>query len=98
MQNITVPIDTRQAYWRYFIERWAVFNEGGGHGVTGPKLRKIYNIIMHDDAFWLDVVIRHGNFDSPDAMRNGNEECYVHCLGNFWGMIYHTLVEHGAIR
>jgi len=83
----------RQAYWLHFIERWAVWGEGGGHGVTGPRLRNLYEVVMADEDFWQDVIYRHGNWPEPRRMMREAPGVYQHCLGNFWGMIYQMMVE-----
>ncbi len=85
--------EKRKAYWLHFIERWAIWGEGGGHGVTGPRLRQLYAAIMLDDDFWQDVIYRHGNYPDPAKMMAENAELYAHCAGNFWGMIYQMMVE-----
>lgn len=83
----------RRAYWLYFIERWAVWGEGGGHGVTGSRLRRLYETIMCDDDLWQDVIYRHGNYPDPARMKADDLKLYQHCMGNFWGMIYQMMVE-----
>lgn len=83
----------RRAYWLHFVERWVVWGEGGGCGVTGPRLRKLYETIMCDDDFWQDVICRHGNWPDPQRMMDQSPEVYEHCLVNFWGMIYQMMVE-----
>ena len=89
-----VSIEKRNEYWNHFITRWAIEHIGGGHGVTGPRLRKIHSEIMVDDDFWADVILRHGGLhNSPENLCKLYEADYNHCLGNFWGMLYQNLVE-----
>lgn len=93
------PQEKRYEYWNHFVENFFVFGEGGGSGVTGPRLRKIKKYIIRDDNFWADVVIRHGGLDqTPNEMRLYDRDQYDHCQGNFWGMINQTLVEQGLVH
>lgn len=89
----------RREYWNHFIARWAVEKVGGGAGVTGAKLRKIQQVILDDDDFWLDIVARHSGLDrTPEIMQLCDPNTYAHCLSNFWGMVYQTLVERGLVK
>jgi len=88
----------RRRYWLWFVERWAVWGEGGGHGITGPRLRKLYETIMSDDSFWQDIILRHGNYPSPGELQRDDPYQYDHCLNNFWGMIYGMMVERKMLR
>lgn len=89
-----VPEKKRFEYWNHFIARWATDREGGGYGVTGPRLRKIRAAIMADDDFWQDIVLRHGGRNlTPEQMQADDEANYEHCLGNFWGMLYQSIME-----
>ena len=94
-----IPKGKRHEYWNHFIARWVVEKVGGGAYVTGPKLRKIWRAILDDDEFWLDVVARHGGLrQTPESMQLCDPDTYNHCLGNFWGMVYQTLVERGLVK
>lgn len=87
--------------WNHFVERWAVDKLGGGNGVTGARLKYIKPIIWQDDHFWYDVVHRHGiNVlgKTIDSFMIRDPALYNHCLGNFWGMIYQSLMRHGKIK
>lgn len=89
----------RCEYWNHFIERWAIKKQGGGNGVTGPKLARIKAQIMRDDEFWLDVVARHGGIErTPEQLEEKMPINYEHCAGNFWGMIHQTLTEKGLMK
>ena len=88
-----INLAKRHTYWLHFIERWAVWGEGGGHGITGPRLRKLYDSIMCNDSFWEDVILRHGNYTQPMLMRDGDPAVYDHCAGNFWGMIHQMMID-----
>lgn len=92
--------DKKDDYWSHFVKRWAIEGLGGGYGITGPRLRKIKATIMADEEFWDDVYWRHGGnqFSSPEDMAEQEPDTYEHCLGNFWGMIYQTLVEQGLVK
>jgi len=90
--------EKRCEYWNHFVARWAIEGVGGGTGVSGARLRKIWQAMLDDDEFWLDVVGRHGGREkTPEALRMSEPGVYEHCLGNFWGMIYQTLMERGLI-
>ena len=94
-----VPTTKRNEYWNHFIARWAVESIGGGHGITGPRLRKIKDYIMADEDFWDDVVVRHSGLDTyAEYLQKHYPADYAHCLGNFWGMIHQTLVERGIVK
>ena len=94
----TVSTTKRNEYWNHFIARWAMEGVGGGHGVTGKRLCKIKEYIMADDDFWDDVIMRHGGLDTyAEYLQKYYHDDYNHCLGNFWGMIYQTLVERNII-
>lgn len=82
------PIAKRWEYWNHFIAQWIVDGSGGGHGITGARLRKAKDRIMSDDQFWADIVIRHGGLDmTPEEMKKRDSLVYDHCLGNFWGQV-----------
>jgi len=84
----------RYEYWNHFIAQWVVNRIGGGHGVTGPRLRKVQAEIMEDRDFWWDIVLRHGGDKvTPEQMAETDPLQYEHCMGNFWGGIYQDLVE-----
>lgn len=96
---MTTPEGKKWQYWNHFIARWVVEGQGGGFGVTGPKLRKIKLIIWRDGDFWLDVVNRHGGLEvSPETMAQTNPRVYEHCAGNFWGMVYQMLTERKLVK
>lgn len=96
---MNVPYTKRTEYWCHFIEAWVVSGQGGGYGIIGPKLRRIKKAIMKDDGFWRDVILRHnGLTKTPDQMQVENAQNYIHCQGNFWGMIMQTMVETGLIK
>jgi len=89
---LKVSREKRREYWNHFIASWAIDRVGGGHGVTGPRLRKIRDEVMADDDFWWDIVLRHGGANlTPEQMQRTDPQQYEHCLGNFWGMIYPML-------
>jgi len=89
----------RHEYWNHFVARWVTEKVGGGYKVTGPRLQKIKGEIMRDEDFWLDVITRHGGLKvTPEKMMQDDIEVYNHCLGNFWGMIYQTMMERGLIK
>lgn len=89
----------KNEYWQYFIERYFIFGEGGGYGVTGPRLRKIKEIVEDNDDFWQDIILRHGGLDRrPDELREQYPDMFEHCQGNFWGMIYQTLIDKQIIK
>ena len=85
-----ISLAKRRTYWLHFIECWAVWGIGGGHGITGPRLRRLYETIMCDDNFWQDVIVRHGNHAIPEQV---DAAVYDHCLGNFWGMIHQMMAD-----
>ena len=90
--------EKRWEYWNHFVARWTVEGIGGGSGVTGDRLRKVRQVLFDDDEFWLDVVGRHnGRNQTPESLQMCELDVYDHCLGNFWGMVYQTLVERGLI-
>lgn len=91
-------MEKRRTYWLYFIERWAIWGEGGGQGITGRRLSQVYGVLMHDDDLWQDVIFRHGNWGDPAQMRQAQPETYLHCVSNFWGMVYQIMVERGLIH
>lgn len=88
-------MDKRMEYWNHFVEQSYVQGIGGGHRVTGPRLRKIKNKVLHDKQFWFDIIDRHnGSNRTPEQMKAQNLENYNHCLGNFWGMVIEILDHH----
>ena len=94
-----VDIAVKHRVWNHFIERWAIEKLGGGHGVTGSRLRFIKPYIFKDSNFWLDIVHRHGlDCEMPEALQVRDRAIYDHALGNFWGMIYQDLVKRGKIK
>ncbi len=96
---MNVTEQKRHEYWNHFIERWAVGKQGGGHGVTGPKLAKVKPYILKDSAFWVDVVSRHDGLSrTPEEMKANDRPTYDHCLGNFWGMVYQTMGEMDLLK
>lgn len=96
---MTVSERKKHEYWNHFIGQWIVEKVGGGHGITGAKLRRIKFAIWYDEFFWSDVILRHGAQDiSPERLREARPEVYDHCLGNFWGMIVQTMIERGMIK
>jgi hypothetical protein len=96
MMNVT---DKRLQYWNHFIEQCFIEGIGGGHGITGPRLRKVKPIILPNDRFWADIIDRHnGTARTPEEMRQDDQANYDHCLGNFWGMVRQTMVEKGLIK
>jgi len=93
-----IPQKKRLEYWNHFIARWVTDHEGGGHGVTGPRLRKIRAEILFDDYIWQDVILRHNGLDIfPEEMELTDRNIYDHCLGNFWGMVYQNMVYAGLL-
>lgn len=95
---MNIPEAKKHQYWNHFIERWSLDKVGGGHKVTAPRLKQIKPAIFRDDEFWQDVIVRHGGLDViPEVMRITDRASYDHCLGNFWGMIYETLLRHQLI-
>lgn len=89
----------RFEYWNHFLARWVLEKVGGGYGITGPRLRKIFPKIMEDDDFWWDIVSRHGGCEkTPEQMELEDQNQYDHCWGNFWGMIMQDLVEARIIK
>ena len=45
---MNVPQQKRHEYWDHFVERFYMSGQGGGHGVTGPRLRQIKEEIFAD--------------------------------------------------
>lgn len=94
-----VPLETRLAFWNHFVEQCLVEKVGGGHGVTGPRLKKIKAAALDSDALWEDVIIRHGvRGQSPTQFKQANPESYAHALGNFWGMLYGAMLKKGYVK
>ena len=88
----------KHEYWNHFV---AVRYESGRMptGVTGARLRKLKPVMWYDDAFWWDIILRHGGDKcTPEEMRTHDKAQYDHCMGNFWGWITQQLVEQGAIK
>ncbi len=84
--------------WNHFIEAWIVHGHGGGYGITGPRLHRVEGIIFGDDDFWQDVIGRHGMRDiAPETLKDTDLATYLHCLGNFWGMIHQTMIEYSIL-
>lgn len=83
----------RRIWYQWFIYRWVVFGDGGGHGVTPAKLRRHEETILADDLFWQDIILRHGFADSwPWEAMEQDKPSYDHAMGNFWGMTYPLLM------
>lgn len=84
----------RIQYWEHFIAAWACGEIEIGNGVTRTRLKRVKPIIMQDDAFWADVLDRHGGLNrSPYQMKADEPAIYEHCLGNFAGMLYQSIQE-----
>ena len=89
----------KHEYWNHFIERMYVDGYGGGHGVTGPRLRKIKPALWFNEYFWDDIIMRHNaHGNSPEHLRKYQPETYEHCLGNFWGQIMQAMIEQRILR
>ena len=90
----------KHEYWNHFITKWALKHIGGGYGPTGKKataakLCKVKLIIWNDATFWDDILLRHdGMYITPERMQQERSDVYEHCLGNFWGMLMQSMVEH----
>jgi len=81
--------DERRIWYDWFVYRFFVHKEGGGHGITMAKLRKNENAILSDDLVWSDVLWRHGFVNTfPWKAILFDKANYDHAMGNFWGMIY----------
>lgn len=89
----------KHEYWNHFIERWIVDGYGGGHGVTGPRLRKIKPKMWDNEHFWNDIIVRHNAHKlPPQVLRKEMPEIYGHCLGNFWGWVIDVMVTYGILK
>lgn len=98
-QQVIQSVAKRNEYWNHFIERWVVAGEGGGQGVTGPRLQKIKERLFEDDVFWFDIIDRHnGEKRTPEEMKAANSENYNHCQGNFWGNVVALMGRYGIIK
>lgn len=81
--------DDRRIWYYWFVTCFLVHGEGGGHGITPAKLRKLETVILGDDLMWSDVLWRHGLVGQlPWDARGLDKDNYDHAMGNFWGMIY----------
>ena len=79
----------RRIWYDWFVYRFLVHKEGGGHGVSTARLRKLEDRIIKDDLMWTDVLWRHGLMgEFPWKIMEFEHDLYDHAMGNFWGMIY----------
>lgn len=89
----------KHEYWNHFIERMYVEGYGGGHGITGPRLRKIKPAMWDNGHFWDDIIMRHkAHKRPPQVLCKEFPEIYEHCLGNFWGWIMQTMVRQEILK
>ena len=95
-----IEMDSKKLeYWNHFIERFFLEKVGGGANITGPRLWRIKKIILADKRFWFDVIDRHNGQDrTPEQMMRADVENYIHCLGNFWGMVIVIMDRHEQSR
>jgi len=70
-----------------------------GHGMTDKRIERLRPFIMQDAAFWRDVIFRHGlQHTTIEELKAADVQTYLHCVGNFWGMLYQSAIEAGVIK
>jgi len=95
MFNVTAQ--KKHEYWNHFVAE-AYEHNGFGNGVTGRRLYKAKQYVWDDDGFWDDVIHRHGGQNcTPYEMMVNDNGVWMHCKGNFWGMLHQIMHELGLL-
>lgn len=82
-------------YWNHFLcnkQFWPC-------GMTKKRLEKVKPTAWKDKFFWSDILQRHhGDRYTPKTMKEIMPEIYLHCLGNFAGMLHDIMIENKIIK
>jgi hypothetical protein len=62
--------------------------------LTIPRLARIKDVVLADEEFWNDVLIRHGGAGKmPAQLKAEDPDCYNHLLDNMVGMVCQLVLE-----
>jgi len=82
----------RHAYWNYLSGMVAYCPPR----LTARRMAKLRKLIWNDNAFWGDLIYRHGGGSTDPATMP--PEVLEHCVSNFYGMLSAFAVERGVMR